>query len=83
MISHAAVPITRTGAGLSAAAAPLCAGVITSIIARISTGVPTRAAACTGTSEGAPVHAVNDGRLLGERALNVGIKPIVVSKEFG
>lgn len=71
MISYAAVPCTRTGAGLSAAAALTCAGVITSIIARISTGVPTRAAACTGTSDGAPVHAVNDGRLLRERGLDV------------
>lgn len=78
MISHAAVPCTRTGAGLSAAAAPLCAGVITSIIARISTGVPTRAAACTGTSEGAPIHTVNNGRLLGKNAGNVGIKSVVI-----
>lgn len=78
MISHAAVPCTRTGAGLSATATSFCAGVGASIGTCISAGISARTAAPAGAPQSASVHAVNDGRLFGKCVLNVGVKPVVV-----
>ena len=71
MISHAAVPCTRTGAGLSATATAFCAGVGASIGTCISAGISARTAAPAGTPDGTSVHAVDDSRLLGECTLDV------------
>lgn len=79
MISYAAVPCTRTGAGLSAAAALTCAGIFARIAASSSAGVSACTAAPAGTPKRATVHTVNDCRLFGKCRLNVGVKPIVVS----